>query len=35
LTTSINPSDKERADTNGLINKFLTKPLTVNQLSGL
>ena len=35
LTTSINPSDKERADGNTLITKFLTKPLTLDQLKEL
>jgi len=35
LTTSINPSDKERADSNPLITRFLTKPLTLLQLEGL
>jgi len=35
LTTSINPSDKERANENELINKFLIKPLTLDQLEDL
>jgi CheY-like chemotaxis protein len=35
LTTSINPSDKERADENKLITKFLIKPLTAEQLESL
>ena len=35
LTTSINPSDKVRADENKLIAKFLIKPLTLEQLEGL
>ena len=35
LTTSINPSDKERAEGNALITKFLIKPLTLDQLKEL
>lgn len=35
LTTSINPSDKVRAEENKLIAKFLIKPLTLEQLEGL
>ena len=34
LTTSINPSDKDTANENNMISKFLTKPLTLNQLKG-